>query len=230
MNDAVEYHDQKIASNWNEKYEHPTFKLRIELVSQLVDDFGLESRSWLDAGCGTGVFSRLLVDKGMNVLGVDASENMLQVARESSQNCDNKASFTHIETIESLPFDNERFDGIVCSSVLEYVERPQDCLSEFRRVLTSRGCLILSVPNTRSLVRQMHGVRYYAARAIGKSQSEFYGHSRNSYTISTIKSLLDSSGFVTQRVVQLGAYLPMLGLSRSNFISPLIFAVAQKLD
>ena len=226
--DAVEYHDKSVAKNWNDKYQLPTFQLRVEIVKKMLSDVAIDGQYWLDAGCGTGVMSRLLAENGSRVLGVDASHNMLEVAKLSSTGCDERVSYVHIDSIESLPFEDGQFDGVVCSSVLEYVDDPKHCLTEFSRVLRPGGCLILSVPNSRSVIRQLHGVRYYIARGCGKSQSEFYGYSRNSYTRKSIRLAIVASGLLPEQTVQLGAILPFFGICRSDLVSPLIFTLAKK--
>lgn len=51
----------------------------LEPYLAMVDEFGI--RSVLDLGCGTGVFARLLADRGVEVIGVDPAEASLDVAR-----------------------------------------------------------------------------------------------------------------------------------------------------
>ena len=43
-----------------------------------------------------------------------------------------------------LPFLNDSFDGVLLNNVLEHLERPEDALSEIRRVLKKGGILVYS--------------------------------------------------------------------------------------
>jgi SAM-dependent methyltransferase len=49
--------------------------------------------------------------------------------------------------ITSIPLDAESVDAILCTEVLEHVERPLEALSEFARLLKPHGQLLLSVPS-----------------------------------------------------------------------------------
>ncbi len=224
MNNAVEYHDQTVAKNWNKQYEQPTFRLRLDAVETMLETLPVGDSYWLDAGCGTGVMSLLIASKGGKVLAVDASENMLEIAKESSQEFSDQISYSPIESVESLPYEDNQFDGIVCSSVLEYLQKPKQCLAEFHRVIKPQGHLIISVPNSRSIVRQMHGLRFHISKWFGRAKSEFYGLSVNSYTRKSLRKLAEECSFEPEEVTQLGSYLPLFGLSKSDFVSSLIFA------
>src|SRR5919107_1041883 len=59
----------------------------------------------LDVGCGTGVFLRLAADRGATVTGLDASENLLAVARGRVP----EAELVHGD-LQSLPLADDAFD------------------------------------------------------------------------------------------------------------------------
>lgn len=48
--------------------------------------------------------------------------------------------------VESLPFENEHFDLIICNHVLEHVDRPDKTLAELARCLSPRGRLVAQTP------------------------------------------------------------------------------------
>jgi SAM-dependent methyltransferase len=60
----------------------------------------------LDVGCGTGLISEALQRLGWSTVGVDASEDMLRLARE-------RAVEVLQASAESLPFENSSFDAAV---------------------------------------------------------------------------------------------------------------------
>jgi 2-polyprenyl-3-methyl-5-hydroxy-6-metoxy-1,4-benzoquinol methylase len=55
------------------------------------------------------------------VFGVDASTAMIGQARTLWPSWADRLTFDTVETIERLPFEEGRFDGVLCSSVLEYL-------------------------------------------------------------------------------------------------------------
>ena len=52
----------------------------------------------------------------------------------------------HICSINTLPFEDDKFGCIICEHVLEHVEEPAKAIEEMRRVLKPKGLLILAVP------------------------------------------------------------------------------------
>jgi 2-polyprenyl-3-methyl-5-hydroxy-6-metoxy-1,4-benzoquinol methylase len=106
----------------------------------------------LDYGCGPGRISLSLAKAGFSVLGLDTSSAMIEAAnRQIVGNLD--LNFRLCHTISALERES-RYDGIVCSSVIEYVARPADLLGEFHRFLKPSGVLFISFANKFSLWRQ----------------------------------------------------------------------------
>jgi len=95
----------------------------------------------LDLGCGPGTQISYLAQQNI-VVGADAGFTMLQNARKGGLlPC--RADFEQ----PYLPFQDDSFDIIVCTDVIEHVRYPMHLLQEIRRVLNPQGIAILSVPN-----------------------------------------------------------------------------------
>ena len=62
--------------------ENVDYKSRCDYIYNLLADNGVGKGILLDLACGTGSLSMLLGEKGYEVIGVDASEEMLSVAQE----------------------------------------------------------------------------------------------------------------------------------------------------
>src|SRR5258708_637226 len=158
--DAVAYH-RELAVGWEQRYTKPAFRARLRAFEECLAGQNLHGQDWLDAGCGSGTLARYLVEAGARVLGVDAAEEMIAMARElASQDVARKDEhsqhlrFEHVATIAHLSLAGQSLDGILCSSVLEYVSEPPACLAEFARVLRPGGLLVVSVANRNSLIRR----------------------------------------------------------------------------
>jgi ubiquinone/menaquinone biosynthesis C-methylase UbiE len=114
----------------------------------------------LDVGCGTGQLTRLaaeLLKKDGEVIGVDPSVEMLQVAKRNATKVHSKANF-QLGVIESLPFENEHFDIVLSSMMLHHL--PPDLkrtgLAEIYRVLKPGGRLmVVDVDKPTSLLGRM---------------------------------------------------------------------------
>ncbi|MBP3677367.1 MAG: class I SAM-dependent methyltransferase [Agathobacter sp.] len=55
-----------------------------EYLNKLFKEYGIEDGLLLDLGCGTGKLTRFLAEKGYDMIGVDYSYEMLDIAREQS--------------------------------------------------------------------------------------------------------------------------------------------------
>jgi SAM-dependent methyltransferase len=103
----------------------------------------VDGKRVLDAGCGTGVYTEWLLDQGAEVVGVDASEAMLDHAAER---VGDRADLRRANLAEPLEFaDDAAFDGVVCVLVLGYVEDWRKPFAEFARLLRPGGFLVFTV-------------------------------------------------------------------------------------
>jgi 2-polyprenyl-6-hydroxyphenyl methylase/3-demethylubiquinone-9 3-methyltransferase len=207
--DAVAYH-RELAVGWEQRYKKPAFKARLRAVEECLAGHDLHAQDWLDAGCGSGTLARYLVESGARVLGVDAAEEMVTLARElSSQDVATlQLRFEHIATIARLPLPDQSLDGILCSSVLEYVPDPAACLAEFARVLRPRGLLVVSVANRNSLVRKVQIATHRLGGVLGQRWCAFLDYSHNDYAAADFRQLLKEHGFTTGKVIPFGSPIP----------------------
>lgn len=109
------------------------------LFDVLVDQGDLRGRKVLDVGCGTGRLLGALVEHAhAKAWGVDASEEMLRVARASLP----AAVGLRPGSAEELPFRDGWFERVTMSLVVHLVDRPR-AFAEARRVLDAGGRLAI---------------------------------------------------------------------------------------
>ena len=225
MTCAVDYHNE-LARTWEDRYDRPSFKRREQVIKALVMDQRLTSQRWIDAGCGTGRLSRLLAAQGAHVVGVDAAEEMLSMGREVADRLGvgDRLGFQHIEDVNHLPFAASSFDGVLCSSVLEYLGDPFGCLREFARVVRCGGTLVISVPNRRSILRRAQSVEFRLTRLLGRAGSPTYmRYSKNAFTQSDFARILIQSGFTPTRCEYFGGPWPTFAQKWSQLGSLILF-------
>ena len=115
----------------------------------VVAEADLHGRRVLDLGCGTGRLSKELAEGGVaKVWGVDASQEMLAVAR---QNVPNGVGLKEGRA-EQLPFRDAWFDRVVMWLVCHLVDRPA-AFREVARVLVPEGRLAVVTFDTRHFER-----------------------------------------------------------------------------
>jgi SAM-dependent methyltransferase len=95
-----------------------------------------------DLGCGSGVFTGLLGQRGFDCTGVDLSPNLIRIAREKFP------SIGFIEgDVEQLPFADASFDGVLLGGVLHHLPDPSRCAAEIMRILKPGGKFVAFDPN-----------------------------------------------------------------------------------
>jgi ubiquinone/menaquinone biosynthesis C-methylase UbiE len=123
---APEYDDWWLGQGMYADRERPGWEDELRLLEGVIRD--LPAARTLDVACGTGFLTRHL--RG-NVVGLDASERMLEIARGQAPH----ARFEHGDAL-SLPFEDDAFDRVFTSYFychLETGERER-FLAEARRV------------------------------------------------------------------------------------------------
>lgn len=85
----------------------------------------------LDLGCGDGALTERIARQGAEVLGVDASEAMVEAARARGVNAQRTDAY-------QLPFD-QQFDAVFSNAALHWMLDPQTVLAGVKRALKPGG-------------------------------------------------------------------------------------------
>jgi ubiquinone/menaquinone biosynthesis C-methylase UbiE len=111
----------------------------------------------LDVGTGTGRAAIGLARAGASVVGVDASSEMLEVARERAAAVNVPVTFD-VGDAHALPFPANHFDGAVSLRVLMHTPDWSRCVGELCRV--SRRRVVVDFPSLSSLAAFESGARH----------------------------------------------------------------------
>jgi 2-polyprenyl-3-methyl-5-hydroxy-6-metoxy-1,4-benzoquinol methylase len=156
----------------------------------------------LDVGCGRGGNAAWLVRKGITVDGVSWNPEELLAAKEFCRRlirCDLNNGIAEIE--------NQSYDCIICSHVLEHIAYPQQLLKDLDRALVPGGCLLVAIPN---LFFWSDRIKLILGRWDYEESGTFdYTHLRW-YTVKSMSRLLSSAGFVADEFLADG-WIPLPG-------------------
>ena len=97
----------------------------------------------LDAGCGEGqLLLKIARLRGGELYGADITEVALESAKERVAG----AHFS-LQDLGNLKYEDNFFDVVVCTEVIEHISRYRETIAQLKRVLKKGGLLILTFPN-----------------------------------------------------------------------------------
>jgi 2-polyprenyl-3-methyl-5-hydroxy-6-metoxy-1,4-benzoquinol methylase len=92
----------------------------------------------LDVGCGEGRLVRELADRGYDVVGLDASEALIEEARSADPD-----GRYEVAAIDALPVEDGAAQFVICVNVLPHVHDLESAAVELARVLAPGGALLI---------------------------------------------------------------------------------------
>jgi ArsR family transcriptional regulator len=159
-----------------------------EVEAKLAELIGLEPvDTFLDLGTGTGRILQLFQGLYRRGVGVDASRDMLAVARANLDRAGTtKASIRHGD-IFNLPLERDEFDVVTIHQVLHFLDEPEAAIAEAARMLAPGGRLAIIdlAPHTLEHLRDEHA------------------HIRLGFSHQTLREWLEKAELAVEEVVDL---------------------------
>lgn len=170
LNKTLETYEKDV-ERYTQKLEFPLPKKELDYFINL-----LKGKKILDAGCGAGRDSKYLFDKGLDVIGIDMSKNMIIAAKNRAD-----ADF-EVMDIRKTSFPSKFFDGIWCYNALLHLNKHdlQMTIDEFKRILKNKGILFIAT---------RHGEGEIAKKSVKGTKYFFL------YQEDYLKSILERIGF-----------------------------------
>lgn len=193
-NSAILYHD-KLASQWSINYQKKSFKNRLNLFNKLLHEYVKKHDIWLDAGCGSGVLTEGLLELGANVVAVDGSLQMIEKGSERLSPKNSELTWINIELLEINKLEHQYFDGILCSSVIEYLNNPFEFIRDLNLLMKPGGILIISIPSKYSPIRFFHKIIRLIFRLFSIKIFEYLSVSKYEIDPCSAKELFQLNGF-----------------------------------
>ena len=138
---------------WTEPYDRwfttPVGRLvyayESELLLELLDP--QPGERILDAGCGSGIFTGEVLDRGATVVGLDLSLPMLGAARRRHART---RFFGLCADLSALPFADASFDRVWSMTAIEFIADAAPALAELERVTRPGGTIVVTTLNSLS--------------------------------------------------------------------------------
>ncbi|MDX3924820.1 MAG: metalloregulator ArsR/SmtB family transcription factor [Shinella sp.] len=174
------------AAEWDELRRLHVSEAEVEAA--LKDIVGEEPvEAFLDLGTGTGRILQLFEGLYRRGVGVDASRDMLAVARSNLDRAGiTKASIRHGD-IFNLPLERGEFDVVTIHQVLHFLEEPDAAIAEAAGMLRPGGRLVI-------IDLAPHGLEYFR---------DEHAHLRLGFSHQTMSDWLKKAGLSVEKVVDL---------------------------
>jgi len=144
--------------NGSEAMLHKLNPIRLKYIRDQIDQHWqcdecgrtpLVGKTALDVGCGAGLLTEPLARLGAKTMGVDATPEVIAVAREHAERSGLEIEYRvgDVQEVEG------QFDLITCMEVIEHVADPAMFVKAVAKRLAANGLLIMSTPNATSWSR-----------------------------------------------------------------------------
>ena len=188
------YADPAMADSFDQvRFGGPIGSLQAEIQARVIAEFAgvLTGKTALDVGTGTGRAALIMAGAGAAVTAVDASAEMLRVARARA---DHRRAGIRFEVGDAhhLAHPDGAFDVAVSLRVLMHTPGWRQCVAELCRVARQR--VIVDFPATGSVASIQSVTRRIAAAAGGKVEAY------RVFTEATIRRELEAHGYRVTRI------------------------------
>jgi SAM-dependent methyltransferase len=199
---SIYTHEKSRVSVWLDRVFRKDMHDRFVFAMQRCEP--IQGRSFLDVGCGNGVYSVQLARKGAaSVIGLDIAAPMLDLCSQAADEArvQDRCTFVHTDLLEYEP--DVPIDVSLAIGLFDYVSDPLPVLAKMRGV--SRDKAIVSFPRLwtwRAPVRRLR-------LALKRCSVHFYRRRQ-------IERLMEEAGFRRHTVTRIGKLHCVVGFTGSN--------------
>jgi len=140
---------EELASRWWDRESefkplHDINPLRVDFIDRIAT---LAGKTTLDVGCGGGILSEAMAQRGAEVSGIDMGEAPLKVAKLHGLETGVNVDYRQV-TVEQLATEQpESFDIVTCMEMMEHVPDPSSIVDACSRLVKPGGYVFFSTLN-----------------------------------------------------------------------------------
>ena len=139
----------QLAHNWwdpNSEFKplHEINPLRLNYIDELA---GLDGKVVLDVGCGGGILSESMAERGANVTGIDLGDKPLKIAKLHLLESGNKVEYRKIAAEDLAKEQPHHYDIVTCMEMLEHVPDPESIVRSCAQLTKPGGWVFFSTLN-----------------------------------------------------------------------------------
>lgn len=191
---ADSYSNLAPTKDYNAYYDRPA-------ILSLLED--VNGQHVLDAGCGPGIYTEILINRKATVTAIDVSENMLNHAKDRNGDlakyylCDLELPLTFL--------NSEEYNGILSALTISYIKDLFILFKEFNRILKSGGWFVFSTEHPFFGYTYYGLDNYFDTQAVSSIWNSFHKKiEMPSYyhSLSTITDSLLENNFIIEKILE----------------------------
>lgn len=134
-------------SSYTGKGRYRSNLYRLLIVLKLLNEINPHPDLILEAGCGDARVVAEVIKEGFHCLGFDINKDMLEEGKKILAKNGIDTELIKEGGIYNIPYEDNTFDAILCLGVLGNIPEHKKVFQEFKRVLKSKGRVIISLNN-----------------------------------------------------------------------------------
>ena len=140
---------EKLAGRWwdpNSEFKplHDINPLRLDYIDRLAP---LNDRKVIDIGCGGGLLSEGMAERGADVIGIDMGKAPLTIARLHQHESGLEIDYRQTTAEQMATTESDCFDTVTCLEMLEHVPDPAGVITACAQLIKDDGRVFLSTIN-----------------------------------------------------------------------------------
>lgn len=171
-----------------------------ELIEDIIQELNRlpELGELVEFGCGTGIYTEVIVSKAKRMVATDLSDSLLAVARKRIG--DHPKVTIQKENCMAASFSTEALDSVFMANLIHVIESPSRLLDECYRILRKSGILVIVTFTDKEMIcweKIKMGLRF--VKSWGKPPAQTH-----SFSPDNLASMMTEAGFIIETSKVLG--------------------------
>ena len=186
----------------------------VENLKKAFESVDFQGKNALDVGCGGGVLTNILVEKGAETYGLDIALSSVQHALKKN----NKVNGLQASA-EEIPFKDGSLDFISSTDVIEHVINPMNVVDEISRKIRSGGTVVICLPtsySTKNLLMDLifPTIKGLVFKIIGKQAPKPSRGHQHIFSDENFRKIMEERGFQIEKTIKFN----MPDISRNRWL------------
>ena len=138
--DQEETYWSKFANDFEDRVNYVVGKDDIEIINKVLSEQKFLGKT-LELGCGSGMYSEILIRKTEHLTATDFSDKMVSISNERFKKIKNVS--VEKANCFSLSYSDSSFDTVFMGNLLHIIPEAEKAIAEAKRVLKTKGRLII---------------------------------------------------------------------------------------